>query len=37
MSYGKWCDLFDEWKKMHNIRMKRMTFEEQEVQSLIDL
>ena len=37
MYYGKWCDLFEEWKNMHNIRMKRMVFEEQKVQSLIDL
>lgn len=37
MYYGKWCDLFEEWKNMHNIRMKRMIFEEQKVQSLMDL
>nr|DAE84199.1 MAG TPA: hypothetical protein [Caudoviricetes sp.]DAM37464.1 MAG TPA: hypothetical protein [Caudoviricetes sp.] len=37
MYYGKWCDLFEEWKNMHNIRMKRMVFEEEKVQSLMDL
>lgn len=37
MYLGKWQDLFEEWKKMHNIRMKRMVFEEKKVQSLMDL
>lgn len=37
MYYGKWSDLHEEYKKMHNIRMKRMTFEEKKVVSLLDL
>lgn len=37
MYFGKWSDLFEEWKKMHNIKMNKMIFEERKVQSLIDL
>ena len=37
MYFGKWCDLFEEYKKMHNIRMKRMMFTEKKVESLMDL
>ena len=37
MYMGKWLDLFDEFKKMHNITMKRMTFEEKKVVSMMDL
>ena len=38
MYYGKWCDLFEQYKKMHNIRMRRVTFEEpKKVVSLLDL
>lgn len=37
MYLGKWCDLFEEYKKMHNIRMQRMIFTEKKVQSLMDL
>lgn len=37
MYFGKWCDLFEEWRKMHNTRMKRMVFEEKKTQSLMDL
>ena len=37
MYFGKWADLFKEFKKMHNIRMKRATFEEQKTVSLMDL
>ena len=29
MYFGKWCDLFDEFKKLHNITMKRQIFEQQ--------
>ena len=28
MYLGKWLDMFAEWKKLHNIRMKRMLFTE---------
>lgn len=38
MYFGKWADLFREFKKMHNIKMKRMVFEEEKkVVSLMDL
>ena len=38
MYYGKWCDLFEVYKKMHNIRMRRVTFEEPRKEvSLLDL
>lgn len=37
MYYGKWADLYEEYKKMHNIRMKRIVFEEKKVASLLDL
>lgn len=38
MYYGKWCGLFEQYKKMHNIRMKRATFEEPKKEvSLLDL
>lgn len=37
MYYGKWSDLHEEYKKMHNIRMKKMVFEEKKVASLLDL
>lgn len=38
MYFGKWADLFWEFKKMHNIKMKRMIFEEEKkVVSLMDL
>ena len=38
MYFGKWADLFKEYKKMHNYKVKRMAFEEeQKVTSLMDL
>ena len=30
MYFGKWCDLFTEYKKIHNIQMQRMIFEEKD-------
>ena len=37
MYLGKWLDLYEEFKKMHNICMKRSVFEEKKVASLMDL
>ena len=38
MYFGKWADLFKEFKRMHNYKMKRMIFEEEKkVESLMDL
>lgn len=37
MYFGKWCDLFEEYKKMHNFKVKRMIFEEKKEVSLLDL
>lgn len=38
MYFGKWVDLFVEFKKMHNYKMKRILFEEEKkVASLMDL
>lgn len=37
MYLGKWSDLYEEFKKMHNITMKRQIFEEKKVESLMDL
>jgi hypothetical protein len=37
MYFGKWCDLFTEYKKIHNIRMQRMIFEEKKITSMLDL
>ncbi|MDY4596866.1 hypothetical protein [Faecalimonas umbilicata] len=37
MYFGKWCDLFTEYKKIHNMRMERMIFEEKKVTSMLDL
>ena len=37
MYLGKWLDLYEEFKKMHNMTMKRMIFEERKVGSLLDL
>lgn len=38
MHWGKWCDLFDKYKYMHNMKMKKVIFEEQKiVSSLMDL
>lgn len=37
MYMGKWCDLFEEYKKMHNIKMKRQIFEEKKIVSMLDL
>ena len=37
MYLGKWSDLYDEFKKMHNISMKRQVFEEKKVASLLEL
>ena len=37
MYFGKWCDLFVEFKKMHNITMRRQVFEQQKIASMMDL
>lgn len=37
MYYGKWADLYMEYKKMHNIRMKKMIFAEKKQMSLLDM
>ncbi len=38
MYFGKWADLFQEYKRMHNIKVKRIPFEEEKkVVSLMDL
>ena len=38
MYFGKWCDLFEQYKKMHNIKMQRGLFEEpKKVVSLFDV
>lgn len=38
MYFGKWEDLYYEWKKLHNMRMERMVFKgTEEVHSLMDM
>ena len=38
MYFGKWEDLYYEWKKLHNMRMERMVFKgTEEVRSLMDM
>ena len=37
MTFGKWSDLFAEFRKMHNATMKRAVFEERKTVSLMDL
>ena len=38
MYFGKWYDLFCEYKKLHNLRMKRCLFPEEKRQvSMIDI
>lgn len=38
MYFGKYLDIYAEWKKLHNIRMERKIFREEEQQkSLMDL
>lgn len=37
MYFGKWADIYEEYKKMHNIRMQRMIFSEEKTVSLLDL
>ena len=37
MYFDKWCDLFEEFKKMHNITMRRQVFEQQKIASMMDL
>lgn len=38
MYFGKWADLHREYRKMHNIKVKRLIFEEEKkVTSLMDL
>ena len=37
MYFGKWEDLYYEWKKLHNMRMERMVCKgTEEVHSLMD-
>ena len=37
MYYGKWFELFRQFKFYHNVKMKRATFEQKKVESLMDL
>ena len=38
LSYGKWSNLFDHYRKMHNAGVKKMVFEEPEKEvSKLDL
>jgi hypothetical protein len=37
MHFGKWCDLFEKFKYMHNMRVKQGIFEERKIGSLVDL
>lgn len=38
MYFGKWCDLFEEYKKFYNFKMKKCLFEEEKKEvSLMDL
>jgi len=38
MYFGKWCDLFIQFRKMHNIRMRKGLFEEpKQIVSLLDI
>lgn len=37
MHFGKWCDLFEKYKYMHNMRVRSIAFEEKKVSSLMDL
>lgn len=37
MYLGKWCDLFEEFKKMHNVEMRKQVYEKQKATSLMDL
>lgn len=37
MYFGKWYDLFQEFKKWHNFKAKRNLFEEKNVTSMLDL
>lgn len=38
MYLGKWCDLFVHFKKMHNMKMKKMIFAEPKKEvSILDL
>jgi hypothetical protein len=37
MYYGKWFELFQQFKFYHNTKMKRATFEKRKVESLADL
>ena len=37
MRFGKWCDLFEKYKYMHNMRIRQCAFEERKIGSLVDL
>ena len=38
MYFGKWCDIFEHYKKMHNMAIKKMIFAEpQKEVSILDL
>lgn len=38
MYFGKWCDLFEEYKKLHNFEVSRTLFKAAEKErSLMDL
>lgn len=38
MYYGKWADLYFEWKRLHNIRVQRMYFKNaEEAKTLMDI
>lgn len=37
MYFGKWCDMFEEWQKLHNLEMRRVIFEKKKRVSILDL
>ena len=38
MYFGKWCDLFEEYKKFYNFKLKKYLFKEEEKEvSLMEL
>lgn len=37
MYYGKWSEMFRNFRKMHNITIKKELFMEKKIESLIDL
>ena len=37
MYYGKWVDMYQEFKKYHNMKINRIVFDSDEVVSIMDL